>query len=218
MSPFSVHRQGKVTKLKEVTFDASEFEVKAGEQPALDSEIANMVYDAVVSHLNNKLEFVGQNLHSMFDARFSQIETHLGMSPISDDKYASTSNTNRTMGNSAGDGIQTDAIVMSSAKQSSGRTNGTTPYHKILYNSTPNANVPPQGAPSSLRHVSTPPNFTQPNGRPVPNWPNTDDFGSDSIKKEVIKIFRQSFGIEPKVKCRTYQRPYPENYDYVAYP
>ena len=121
MSPFSVHRQGKVTKLKEVTFDASEFEVKAGEQPALDSEIVNMVDDAVVSHLNNKLEFVGQNLHSMFDARFSQIETHLGMSPISDDKYASTSNTNRTMGNSAGDGIQTDAIVMSSAKQSSGR-------------------------------------------------------------------------------------------------
>ena len=75
----------------------------------------------------------------------------------------------------------------------------------------------PYGAASSLRHVSTPPNFTQPNGTPVPNWPNTDDFGSDSIKKEVIKIFRQSFGIEPKVKCRTYQRPYSENYDYVEF-
>ena len=34
----------------------------------------------------------------------------------------------------------------------------------------------------------------------------------------MIKIFQQTFGIEPKVKCQTYQRPYPENYDYVAYP
>ena len=33
----------------------------------------------------------------------------------------------------------------------------------------------------------------------------------------MIKIFRQTFGIEPKVKCRSYQRPYPESYDYVAY-
>ena len=33
-----------------------------------------------------------------------------------------------------------------------------------------------------------------------------------------MKIFRQTFGIKPKAKCRTYQRPYPENYDYVAYP
>jgi len=34
----------------------------------------------------------------------------------------------------------------------------------------------------------------------------------------VIKIFRQIFGIEPKVKCRSYRRPYPENYNYVVYP
>ena len=33
-----------------------------------------------------------------------------------------------------------------------------------------------------------------------------------------MKIFRQTFGIEPKAKCRTYQRLYPENYNYVAYP
>ena len=31
-------------------------------------------------------------------------------------------------------------------------------------------------------------------------------------------ILVQTFGIEPKAKCRTYQRPHPENYDYVAYP
>ena len=64
----------------------------------------------------------------------------------------------------------------------------------------------------------TPPNFAQPSNTPITNRPNANDVGSGSIKEEVIKIFRQTFGIEPKVKCRSYQRPYPENYDYVAYP
>jgi len=67
MSHFSIDRQGKVTKLKEVTFDSSQFDVKTDEQPVLDTEIANMVDGAVVAHLNNKLEFLGQNLYSMFD-------------------------------------------------------------------------------------------------------------------------------------------------------
>ena len=75
----------------------------------------------------------------------------------------------------------------------------------------------PYGAASSLRHC-TPPNFAQPNNTPITNRLNADDVGSGSIKEEVIKIFRQTFGIEPKAKCRSYQRPYPENYDYVAYP
>ena len=75
----------------------------------------------------------------------------------------------------------------------------------------------PYGAASSLRH-STPPKFAQSNNTPITNRPNADDVGSDSIKEEVMKIFRQTFGIEPKVKYQTYQRPYPENYDYVAYP
>ena len=75
----------------------------------------------------------------------------------------------------------------------------------------------PYGAASSLRH-STPPNFALLSSTPITNRLNADDVGSGSIKEEVIKIFRQTFGIEPKAKCRSYQRPYPENYDYVAYP
>ena len=63
----------------------------------------------------------------------------------------------------------------------------------------------PFGAASSLRH-STPPNFAQPSNTPITNLPNVDDVGSGSIKDEVIKIFRQTFGIEPKIKCRSYQR------------
>ena len=75
----------------------------------------------------------------------------------------------------------------------------------------------PYGTANSLRH-STPPNFAQPNNTPITNRLNADDVGSGSIKEEVIKIFRQTFGIEPRSKCRSYQRPYPENYDYIAYP
>ena len=69
-----------------------------------------------------------------------------------------------------------------------------------------------------MRHVSTQPNFAQHNSTPIASRPRADDVGSGSIKGEVIKIFRQSFDIEPKVKCRTYQRSYPKNYNYVAYP
>ena len=45
-----------------------------------------------------------------------------------------------------------------------------------------------------------------------------DDFGSGSIKDEVIKIFWQFFYIDPKGRCRSYKRPYPEEYEHVAYP
>ena len=55
-------------------------------------------------------------------------------------------------------------------------------------------------AASSLRH-STPPNFAQPNNTPITNRLNADDVGSGSIKDEVIKIFRQTFGIEPKANA-----------------
>ncbi|RLM91686.1 hypothetical protein C2845_PM08G11370 [Panicum miliaceum] len=56
-----------------------------------------MVDGAVTAHLNNKLDFVGQNLHSIFDARFSRIEVHLGMKSIGNDKHASTFGTDKTV-------------------------------------------------------------------------------------------------------------------------
>ena len=143
----------------------------------------------------------------MFDDRFSRIESHLGMKPIGSDNNASTSNTDKAMNDSSNYKNPTNnALVINSANQ----------HNQINYNLAPHANVP-YGAASLWQH-STPLNFAQHNGIPVPNWPDADDFGSGSIKEDVIKIFRQTFGIEPKVKCRTYQRPYSENYDYVAYP
>ena len=57
----------------DTAFDASQFEVKfdKNEQAVLNFEIANAIDSAVPSHVNNKLDFVGQNIHSMFDNRFS---------------------------------------------------------------------------------------------------------------------------------------------------
>jgi hypothetical protein len=58
---------------KDDTFYSSQFEVKfdKNKQSALDSEVANMIDSVVASHVNNKLEFIGQNMHDMFDDRFS---------------------------------------------------------------------------------------------------------------------------------------------------
>ena len=85
-----------------------------------------------------------------------------------------------------------NALVINSANQ----------HNRVNYNSSPHANVP-YGAASSLQH-STPSNFAQRHGTPIVNRPMADDFGSSSIKDEVIKIFRQTFGIDQKGKCRSY--------------
>ena len=176
ISHFSIDRQGKVTP--DAVFDASQFEVQfdENEQPALTSEIANAIDDAVSSHVNNKLEFIGQNIHNIFDDRFSRIESHLGMKPIGSDNNASTSNTDKAMNDSANCKTPTNALVINSANQ----------RNRINYNSAPHVNVP-HGAASSLQY-STLPNFAQHHG--IPNRPMADDFGSGSIKHEVIKIFR----------------------------
>jgi hypothetical protein len=34
----------------------------------------------------------------------------------------------------------------------------------------------------------------------------------------MANIFRQTFGTEPKTRSRSYQRLYPENYEYISYP
>ena len=180
ISHFSIDRQGKVTK-------------DENEEPVLNSEIANAIDDVVSAHVNNKLDFVGQNLQSMFDDRFSRIESHLGMQPIGSDKNVSTSNTDKAMDDSANERIPTNNALM---------TNLANQHNRINYNSTPHANVP-YGAASSLQH-STPSNFAQRHGTPIVNRPMADDFGSSSIKDEVIKIFRQSFGTDPKGRCRSY--------------
>ena len=128
------------------------------------------------SHVNNKLEFVGQNLYSMFDDRFSRIESHLGMKPIGSDNNASTSNIDKAMNDSTNGRIPTNnALVTNSANQ----------HNQINYNLAPHANVS-YGIASSLQH-STLPNFAQHHGTPNVNRPRADDFGYGSIKDKVIK-------------------------------
>src|SRR6185503_3408995 len=114
------------------------------------------------------------------------------MEPIDSDNIASTSNTDKAMNDSANCKSPTNsALVINSANQ----------RNRINYNSAPHVNVP-HGAASSLQY-STPPNFAQHHG--IPNRPMADDFGSSSIKDEVIKIFKQTFGIDPKGRCRSYK-------------
>ena len=72
--------------------------------------------DVVSSHVNNKLEFIGQNMHDMFDNRFSRIEIHLGMKSVGND--TPTSNTDKIMGGLASGKFPTNnAIVTNSANQ-----------------------------------------------------------------------------------------------------
>ena len=170
ISHFSIDRQGNVTT--DVAFDASNFEVKFDEdkQPALNSEIPNAIDNALSSHVNNKLEFVGQNIHSMFDDRISQIETNRGMKSIgiSNGKHASTSSTDKTTGGSASEKIPTTiAMVTNSANQHS-RKNEPRPHPTTLYSSTPNANTL-YGSASSLQYIPVPPNFSQPYDTPTIN-------------------------------------------------
>ena len=115
------------------------------------------------------MEFIGQNIHNIFDDRFSRIESHLGMKPIGSDNNASTSNIDKAINDSDNyKSPTTNALVINSASQN----------NRINYHLAPHANVP-QGAASSLQH-STPPNFAQHHG--IPNRPMADDFGSSSIK------------------------------------
>ena len=132
ISHFSIDHQGKGTT--DAAFDASQFEVKfdENEQPVLNSEIANDIDNAVSSHVNNMLDFVGQNIHSMFDDRFSRIESHLGMKPIGSDDNASTSNTDKAINNSVNCKSPTNnALEINSANQ----------HNQINYNSAAHANV-----------------------------------------------------------------------------
>ena len=109
------------------------------------------------------MEFIGQNIHNIFDDRFSRIESHLGMKSIGSDNNASTSNIDKAMNDLVNCKSPTNnALVINSANQRN-RTN---------YNLAPHANVP-HGAASSLQH-STPPNFAQHHG--IPNRPMADDF------------------------------------------
>ena len=89
-------------------------------------------------------------------------------------------------------------MVTNSANQHS-RNNEPIPHPTTLYSSTPNANTLP-GSASSLQYIPTPPNFAQPYGTTTVNHPRVKDFGSSSIKDELIKIFKQTFCIDPKGK------------------
>jgi hypothetical protein len=42
--------------------------------------------------------------------------------------------------------------------------------------------------------------------------------GMEGFREDMLEIFRQTFGTKPKTKSRSYERLYPENYEYISYP
>jgi hypothetical protein len=95
--------------------------------------------------------------------------------------------------------------------------------HTVVY-SERNAYVPNsllQHVPNTLPNQTSTYNTPQPtiNQAPHPGLarPRTA-LGMEGFREEMLKIFRQTFGTEPKTKSWSYQRPYPENYEYISYP
>jgi hypothetical protein len=95
--------------------------------------------------------------------------------------------------------------------------------HTVVY-SEPSAYVPN----SFLQHVlntlsnqtstySTPQPTINRGPHPGSTRPRTA-LGMGGFIEEMLEIFRQTFGTEPKTKSQSYQRPYPENYEYILYP
>ena len=77
----------------------------------------------------------------------------------------------------------------------------------------------PYGPESLLQHISTPSNLAHPYSTLIANRPRAEDVEAGNLnKEEVIQIFRKTFGLESNVKYRSYQKPYADNYEYVAYP
>ena len=59
-----------------VIFDSPKHKIKTNTsiQLVLETEIANRIDGSVTTHLNNKLDYVGQNIRSIFGVHFSQID------------------------------------------------------------------------------------------------------------------------------------------------
>jgi hypothetical protein len=181
------------------------------------------------------------NFESMITSRLDLIEAKFGKQFSGNDINASTSNTKNSKDNTLDDfsnlhipkvsigvppihHIHSRTTIGASAGEGSkmAATNAMM-SHTVVY-SDPSAYVPN----SSFQHVlNTLPNQTstystqQPTvnraTHPTSARPRTA-LGMEGFREEMLEIFRQTFGTKPKTKSRSYQRPYPDNYEYISYP
>jgi hypothetical protein len=170
------------------------------------------------------------------NSRLDRIESKFGKQFSGNDINASTSNTENSKDNTLDDfsdlhipnvpiGVPPIHHIHIGASAGGGSTMAATNAmmpHTVVY-SEPSAYVPN----SSLQHVpNTLPNQTSTYSTPQPiinraphpgsARPRTA-LGMEGFREEMLEIFRQTFGTEPKTKSRSYQRPYPDNYKYITY-
>jgi hypothetical protein len=206
-----------------------------------NSDIANMIDGAVSASLNNKFVAMSEKIESTMNSCLDRIEAQFGKQFSGNDINASTSTTKNSKDSTLDDfsnlhipkvpigvppihHIHSRATIGASAggESTMAATNAVKP-HTFVY-SEPSAYVPN----ISLQHVhSTLPNQTSTYGTPQPiinrashpasARPRTA-LGMEGFREEMLEIFRQTFGKEPKTKSRSYQRPYPDNYEYISYP
>jgi hypothetical protein len=219
-------------KDKKVTTDKSNI---------LDSDVANAIDDALSASLNNKFAVVSQILEKMLATHMNQMESKFSKF-LSNNIHVSTSKTGKQIG-SADDDISTlqipkfppplepsiENIDSWTVIRNSVRAGSfVPPYYASTYSTPPPQTIdipygpmPNNAFESSTRYAYAPPNQPPhiPHGSPQPNQtpfrPKTE---LEGFREEMLDIFRQTFGIDPKAKMRVYQKPYPESYEYFQFP
>jgi hypothetical protein len=241
ISHFSMNRQGNVKKDKDVVINIPTLKVQSDAPPEANSDIANMIDGAVSASLNNKFVAMSENFESTITSRLDHIEAKFDKQFSGNDINAYTSNTENSKDSRLDDfsnlhipkvpiGVppihhihsRTTIGALAGGGSTMAATTAMTP-HTFVY-SEPSAYVPN----SSLQHVTnTLPNQTSTYGTPQPTINRASHLASArprtalgmmGFREEMLDIFRQTFGTEPKTKNRSYQRLYPNNYEYIPYP
>jgi hypothetical protein len=218
-----------VTHVKEITLppikDSKDKKVTADKPNILNSDVANAIDGVVSASLNNKFVAVSQNLENMLATHMNQMESKFSKI-FGNNIHASTSNTGKQTG-SAGDDISTlqipnfppqpkpsmENIHSRAIIENSVRARSFVPPYYVSAYSTP----PPQttGIPydpmpnnsfgSLSRYAYAPPNQPPhiPHDSPQPNQtPFRPKAELEGFREEMLDIFRQTFGIDPKAKMR----------------
>jgi hypothetical protein len=244
ISGFRKTRDGRVVEVQEFEFPpVQQPKVTPTMNKPLEanSDIANMIDGAVSASLNNKFVAMSEKFESTMNSRLDRIEAKFGKQFSGNDINASTSNTENSKDKTLDDfsnlhipkvpiGVPPIHHIHSrttiGASTGGGSTMAVTnsmTLHTVVY-SEPSAYVPN----SSLQHVPNIfPNQKSTYGTPQPTInrashpasarPRTA-LGMEGFREEMLEIFRQTFGTEPKTKNRSYQRPNPDNYEYIPYP
>ncbi|CAN6283085.1 unnamed protein product [Urochloa humidicola] len=236
---FSVDRHKKVQKDKDVVINVPQIEVKSGAPPEVNSDIANLIDVSVASQINTKFDAMSEN----FTKLFGQLDAKVNQVISGKDPSASTSNAENnkssdafdtllilkipggmpplnhihsrtTIGGPAGEGNTTDVI---NAMVS----------HKVIYSEPPmSTGVPLSSANSSLHHSIPNPSpqhvtysTTPPNVVGASNSTSSQSrTGLEELRDEILEMFKQTFGRDPRVPRKAYQKPYPQTYEFVQFP